>query len=305
MAGSALCAILTQTGQVLLWPWLDAADPDRAPAINALVDQDVIRISCGDEFGCALTQKGEIFVYGAPVNGTSQPAVHFPHFRGQGVVDVHCCFNHGVVVTETGLVRCFELSEAHGSSGSGGHISAAAAQPKTIEPLSGLGVQRAWILPVSHCYPYQSCSCCIVGLTEAGALYVCPAPFNQQRWVHQMGPGAVLIKGIEGSKIVQVETASEVLLARTDDGQVCGWFSFDKFPAMQPANVGKSWNASYYRTRWPSYISPVNQLLGSSSVNGLATDGYQVRNFSRFHPTFFLYDSNLCRFSLGDKITKN
>ena len=93
----------------------------RAPASNGLVDQDVVR--CGDEFGCALTQKGDVFVNSAPagsVNGSSSPppAVHFPHFRGHGMLDVHCCLNNGVMVTETGLVRCFELSEAHGSSGS-------------------------------------------------------------------------------------------------------------------------------------------------------------------------------------------
>lgn len=68
-----------------------------------------------------------------------------------------------------------------------------------------------------------------------------------------------------------------MLLVRTDDGRIYGWFSFDRFPSLQPSIVGRSWNSTRHRTKWPSYVFPLNELEGDSS--GLSTDGYQVSLF--------------------------
>lgn len=169
-------------------------------------------------YRCALTLSGEVYVYNAPTNSsTPSSTALLTSLRSEKIIDVHCCFNHAVVVTGTGAVRSFELNEAHGRS-SDSHISSVAAQPKTIDALSGMGVQRAWILPLSTCHPGHYCSCSIVGLTEGGELYICPAPFNQQRWAQLMGPGAVLIKGLEGESVTDhchrlVELSSVLLFS--------------------------------------------------------------------------------------------
>ncbi len=95
------------------------------------------------------------------------------------------------------------LSEAYGTRR--GHISCASAQPVLLEPLQGLNIRRAWILPIGQCHPYH-CKCCVIGLTCEGALYSCPFPSNQQRWVHN---GAVLIKGLEGKSLLINFTSSQ------------------------------------------------------------------------------------------------
>ena len=141
----------------------------------------------------ALSKNGEIYIWGVQSGGPQQ-AMLFSNFCSQRIVDVHCCFDHAAVVTEAGSVHCFLLSEAFGSQNS--HISrAAAAQHNPVESMLPYNIQRVWLLPVDHCNPF-SCNCCIVGLTDKGILYVCPAPSNQQRWMHHVG--AILIKGLDG-----------------------------------------------------------------------------------------------------------
>ena len=141
----------------------------------------------------ALSKNGEIYIWGVQSGGPQQ-AMLFSNFCSQRIVDVHCCFDHAAVVTEAGSVHCFLLSEAFASQNS--HISrAAAAQHNPVESMLPYNIQRIWLLPVDHCNPF-SCNCCIVGLTDKGILYVCPAPSNQQRWMHHVG--AILIKGLDG-----------------------------------------------------------------------------------------------------------
>ena len=48
MTGTCVCVVLTHTGQVYLWPWME--DSDDNPMI-VISDQDIVRISCGDEYG--------------------------------------------------------------------------------------------------------------------------------------------------------------------------------------------------------------------------------------------------------------
>ncbi len=133
-----------------------------------------------------------------------------------------------------------------------------------------------------------------MGLTDKGALYVCPAPSNQQRWMHHMG--AVLIKGLDGKqffsaqrfsgetlaiysvsfagrRIAQVEAAQKFLLVRTDGGQVFGWFPSEKFPNSQSSNAGQSWNSAF-QNRWPIQVMPIAEL--NASFQGISTDGSQL-----------------------------
>jgi len=49
MAGVCVCVVLTHTGQVYLWPWME--DSDDNPTMVIISDQDIVRISCGDEYG--------------------------------------------------------------------------------------------------------------------------------------------------------------------------------------------------------------------------------------------------------------
>lgn len=146
---------------------------------------------------CALSRNGQIYVWSVPLDGLPQPVTKLAYPRLPKIVDVHCFYNHGVLVTETGATEHFMLSEAFGSSNS--HISIAASQPCPIQPLVGMNVQRAWILPIERCYPYH-CNCCIVALTTEGDLCVCSAPSNQQRWMQRMG--AVFFKGLEGKLLI-------------------------------------------------------------------------------------------------------
>lgn len=48
MTGTCMCTILTHTGQVYLWPWMEDSEDN---AMIVLPDQDTVRISCGDEYG--------------------------------------------------------------------------------------------------------------------------------------------------------------------------------------------------------------------------------------------------------------
>ena len=144
----------------------------------------------------ALTRNGEIYIWSVQSNCHSQSAILYANLCSQKIVDISCYNDHAAAVTDSGSVHFFGLNEAYGSQNS--HISRAAAHHVPVEPLFHHSVQRVWILPVDQCSPF-SCSCCIIGLTDKGALYVCPAPTNQQRWMHHAG--AILIKGLEGKKL--------------------------------------------------------------------------------------------------------
>lgn len=146
-------------------------------------------------FSVSLSKSGEVYIWGVQSGGPLQPAMLYGNFCSQRIIDVHCFCDHAVVVTESGSVHCFVLSEVF--AGQNSHISRAAAQHRPVESLLPFNIQRVWILPVDQCSPFN-CNCCIVGLTDKGALYVCPAPSNQSRWMHHMG--AVLIKGLDGKK---------------------------------------------------------------------------------------------------------
>lgn len=243
----------------------------------------------------ALSKSGEIYVWSAQPGASLQPAVLYPNFSSQKVVDVYCCSDHAVVVTETGSVQCFVLSEAFGSRNS--HIARAAAQHNVVQALQSHTIHKVWLLAVDRCNPF-SCNCCIVALTDKGALYVCPAPSNQQRWMHHLG--AVLIKGLDGinfndfisiypflhlccfvgRRISQVEIAHKFLLVRTDGGQVFGWFPSEKFPNVHHPSGGQSWNSAF-QNRWPINVTPLVDL--NSSFQGISTDGSQVKSI------FFIY----------------
>lgn len=266
MAGACVCVILTHAGQVYAWPWM--ADSDDIP-LMIMPDQDIVRISCGHEYGVALSEDGDIYIWGVQPGGQLQQAMLFGNICSQRIVDVHCCSDHAVVVTEAGSVHCFHLSEAFGSQNS--HISrAAATQQSPVEALLQYNIQRVWLLPLDQCNPFN-CNCCIVGLTDKGVLYVCPAPFNQQRWMHHMG--AMSIKGLEGRRIAQVETAYKLLLIRTENGQVFGWFPSGKFPNSPASHIGQSWNSAF-QNRWPIHVTPIAEL--NSSFQGISTDGTEI-----------------------------
>ena len=49
MPGSNFCAILSSTGQVHMWPWLEDRD---GALVTSISDKDVVQISCGDDYGC-------------------------------------------------------------------------------------------------------------------------------------------------------------------------------------------------------------------------------------------------------------
>lgn len=156
-----------------------------------------------------MSEDGDIYIWGVQPGGQLQQAMLFGNICSQRIVDVHCCSDHAVVVTEAGSVHCFHLSEAFGSQNS--HISrAAATQQSPVEALLQYNIQRVWLLPLDQCNPFN-CNCCIVGLTDKGVLYVCPAPFNQQRWMHHMG--AMSIKGLEGDKWIVCLFVFKILLS--------------------------------------------------------------------------------------------
>ena len=48
MAGTNYCAILSSSGQVYLWPWLEDRD---GVLVTVATDLDVVNIKCGDEYG--------------------------------------------------------------------------------------------------------------------------------------------------------------------------------------------------------------------------------------------------------------
>ena len=48
LPGTNLCALLSSNGQVYHWPWLEETE---SALCSAITDQDVVRISCGDEYG--------------------------------------------------------------------------------------------------------------------------------------------------------------------------------------------------------------------------------------------------------------
>ena len=79
--------------------------------------------------------------------------------------------------------------------------------------------------------------------------------------------------------MAQVETTNDFLAVRTVCGQVLAWYPSDKFPynLQTDVSVARSWNVTY-RNRWPSHVVPVADLV--TSVNGMATDGRQVRSRS-------------------------
>ncbi len=88
----------------------------------------------------ALSKIGEVYIWSVQSGGPLQPANLYANFSSQRIVDVHCCCDHAVVVTEAGSVHCFILSEAFGSQSS--HISRAAAQHSPVESLLPYNIQR-------------------------------------------------------------------------------------------------------------------------------------------------------------------
>lgn len=48
MAGTNYCAILSSSGHVYLWPWLEDRD---GVLVTVATDLDVVNIKCGDEYG--------------------------------------------------------------------------------------------------------------------------------------------------------------------------------------------------------------------------------------------------------------
>ena len=51
MTGTNYCAVLTGSGHVYLWPWLDDRD---GVLITVVADLDVVHIRCGDEYGSVI-----------------------------------------------------------------------------------------------------------------------------------------------------------------------------------------------------------------------------------------------------------
>lgn len=68
-----------------------------------------------------------------------------------------------------------------------------------------------------------------------------------------------------GRQVAHVETANELLIVKTEDGEVFIW---------RPDNLSlsKSWNAGY-SDRWPSRVAPLSEL---GVCQGLAADDSQV-----------------------------
>lgn len=144
----------------------------------------------------ALSKSGEVYVWGFQSGGSLQTAVLYANFGSNKIVDIHCCSDHAVVVTEAGSVQCFVLSEAYGSRNS--HIARAVSQHSPVQALLPFHVQRVWIFSIDDCNTFN-CNCCIVALTDKNGLYVCPSPSNHQRWVHHLG--AIQIKDLDGKKL--------------------------------------------------------------------------------------------------------
>lgn len=72
-------------------------------------------------------------------------------------------------------------------------------------------------------------------------------------------------------KVIEFETANEILLVRTDDGQVFGWFPTDKFLSAAESKAN-AWNATF-QSRWPNQVT---RVTGIDSCQGISTDGHQV-----------------------------
>jgi alpha-tubulin suppressor-like RCC1 family protein len=189
--------------------------------VEALADEAIVDVACGEYQTCAITSTGSIFTWGRGIaSGHVEDVVVKPKLlqdlSSKGVVSVSANDAHTACVTKAGEVFTWG-SGMYGKLGHGDERNKKT--PKRVEALVGVNAKEV------SCGGSHTAVC-----TEGGHVYT----FGNGKY-GQLGHGdkenmsspALVVQALDGKDIIQVQCGCTHTMALTSSGYVFTWGSVD------------------------------------------------------------------------------